>query len=124
MKLLSALAATLLSTLVACGPEYDRTEITAVTTSKLGGDISTSRFLVPEGLPVKAHIVAWNDDKDPLSLVVRARDPEIVDVRSAVNANDYVFIGNKLGETEIEFVADGTLVLTIPARVTVQPYSE
>jgi len=107
--------------LAACGPEYDRTEITGVRKTQLGGDVSTQRIEVPEGLVIKAHIVVWNDDNEQMELAVRSKDPSIIEVAGVVNERDYAFLGKRRGRTEIEFVADDTVVLTVEANVTAQP---
>ena len=107
--------------LVACGPDYDHTDISAVRKTKLGGDINIQRLEVPEGLVLKAHIAVWNDDEETMPLVVRSKDPSIVEVAGVVSDRDYAFLGLQRGRTEIEFVADGTVVLTIEANVVAQP---
>jgi hypothetical protein len=107
--------------LVACGPDYDHTDISAVRKTKLGGDMNIQRLEVPEGLVLKAHIVVWNDDEEAMPLVVRSKDPKIVEVAGVVNDRDYAFLGLQRGRTEIEFVADDTVVLTIEANVVAQP---
>ena len=106
---------------IACGAEYERTEITGVRVSNLGGEVSVQRIDVPEGLIVKAHIVVWNDDNEAMTLSVRAVDPNIVEVAGVVNDRDYAFIGKKQGRTAVQFLADGKVVLTVQADVTAQP---
>ncbi|MBX3207432.1 MAG: hypothetical protein KF764_20460 [Labilithrix sp.] len=106
----------------ACGPEYDRTEISAVKgEGTLGGTISTRRLDVPEGLVITAHLAVLNDDDEHMPLVVRSKDPSIIEVAPVVNPRNYAFIGRKQGSTQVEFVADGSVVLTIPANVLAQP---
>ena len=106
----------------ACGPEYDRTEISAVRgQGTLGGTIDTQRLEVPHGLAITAHVVVWNDDNVQMPLGVRSKNPGIVEVNRAVNDRNYTFVGLQQGRTEIEFLADGNVVLTIPATVTAQP---
>jgi hypothetical protein len=108
--------------LVACGPDYDRTEISAVKgQGTLGGNVDTQRLDVPEGLVITAHVVAWNDDNEQMTLAVRSKNPEIAEVAGVVNDRNYAFLGLKSGDTEIEFLADGHVVLTVPAHVTKQP---
>jgi len=107
---------------MACGPEYDRTEISAVKgRTTLGGTIDTRRLDVPEGLVITAHIAVWNDDNEQMSLGIRSKDPSIVEVKGVVNERNYAFVGRREGTTEIELIADGDLVLTIPATVVKQP---
>lgn len=106
----------------ACGPEYDRTEISAVKgQGTLGGAVNTQRLEVPHGLVITAHIAVWNDDNEQMPLGVRSKDPNIVEVAGVVNDRNYAFIGLQPGRTEIEFLADGNVVLTIPATVAAQP---
>ena len=42
-------------------------------------------------------------------------------MKGVVNERNYAFVGLKEGTTEIELIADGDLVLTIPATVVKQP---
>lgn len=107
--------------LSACGPEYDRTEVSGVTPSKLGGGVSTRSIEVHQGMIVKAHIVVWNDDNEQMSLSVRAADSRIVEVAGVINERDYAFVGLAVGTTEVQFVADEDLVLTVPVTVLPQP---
>ena len=114
--------AMLASSLAGCGPDYDRTEITGV---KGGGvltsDLDTHALVLSQGLVITAHIVVWNDDNVQMSLGVRAKDTTIVKIDPVVNERNYAFIGVGEGSTEIEFLADGNVVLTIPATVKAQP---
>jgi hypothetical protein len=106
---------------VACGPEYDRTEFTAIVPDDFGGSINVSSVRVHEGMILKSHTVAWNDDREPMSLVIRSENPEILEIANVITAHDYVFIGRKVGTTHVELVADGEVVLRIPAQVVAQP---
>lgn len=115
----AVLLGALTAALAACGPEYDRIDIDAVE-AELGGSINSQRIHVREGLIVKAHIVPWNDDKDPLSLTLRSKDESKLKVAPTVNDRDYVFIGLEAGSTEVEFIVDGKTVMTVPASVTPQ----
>jgi hypothetical protein len=107
--------------LAGCGPDYDHTDITGVKSSDLGGGVDRGAIAVPEGLIVKAHIVAWNDDKKQMGLTIRSRNPDVVEVAGVVNDHDYAFLGHTIGHTDIEFVADDKVVLTVGADVTPQP---
>jgi hypothetical protein len=117
-----ATIATLVFGLAACGPEYDRTEISAIRQpGTFTGELSTRRFDVPEGLLITAHIAIWNDDNEQMSIDLRSKDPSVVEINQTVNDRNYTFIGKRVGSTEIQFVADGEVVLTIPATVSKQP---
>jgi hypothetical protein len=110
--------------MVACGPKYDRTDVTAVKPSPLGGTASNRQISVPEGMIVKAHVVPFNDDNQAMQAHVVSRDPSVVEVVAVVNDRDYAFIGRKTGTAEVEFQADGDEVFVIVAELTAQPPPE
>jgi hypothetical protein len=122
-KKVFALAACV-TTMIACGPDYDKTEVTAPKSSPLGGTASARQISVPEGMIVKAHVVPYNDDGEVMQAHVVSRDDSIVEVAAIVNDRDYAFIGKKAGTAEIEFQADGETVFVIIAEVTAQPPPE
>jgi hypothetical protein len=109
----------------ACGPEYDRTELSGVVaddfTSGSSQAISVTHMQVHEGLVMKSHIVVWNDNNVQMHLDVRSSDPDIVEIAGVITPRDYAFIGRKVGHTQIKFVAEDTVVLTIEADVLPQP---
>jgi hypothetical protein len=108
----------------ACGPDYERTDITAVKQSPLGGTVTTRSITVPEGMIVKAHVVPTNDDGDLMQADVKSRDETVVEIAAIVNDRDYAFIGKSVGKTEVEFRADGEVVFVLIAEVTPQPPPE
>lgn len=118
MRLLALTAAVF--ALTACGPSFDRVDITGVVPSDLGGHIDTASLTVPEGLALKATIAALDDDNDFMSLDVRSDDSTIVDVEPVVTPRAFTFVGRKAGHTNIVFRADGHVVLTVGADVTPQ----
>jgi hypothetical protein len=122
-KKVFALAACVM-TMIACGPDYERTEVTAVKPSPLGGTATSRLVSVPEGMIVKAHVVSTNDDNEVMHAHVFSRDDSIVEVVAVVNDRDYAFIGKRPGRTEVEFQADGETVFTVIAEVTAQPEPE
>lgn len=104
-----------------CGSSFDRLEISAIIPSVLGGHLNEVDTSVPEGLALKATIVAFDDDGKALSLDIRANDPTILDVEPVVADHAYAFIGRKVGHTDLVFTADGHVVLTVAADVVAQP---
>ncbi len=106
---------------VACGPDYERMELSGRVQEDFGGTIDLQRLEVHEGMIVKSHIVAWNDDHEAMPLVVRVDDTSTVELANAISDRDYVFIGRKVGKTRITFEADGVLVLIVDAEVLPQP---
>lgn len=109
---------------LACGPDYERIELTGEKKSPLGGEVKANHVSVPEGMIVKAHVVPYNDDNEPMQQHVFPRDPDVLEVLAIVNDRDYAFIGKKPGRTQVEFQADGETVLIVEAEVTVQPPPE
>ena len=106
----------------ACNADYDRLELTKQP-SKIGGDITRSRLVVPVGMIVKAHLAPIDDDQEVMNATVTVLDDSILDAASVVSEADFAFIGLKPGETEIILKADGKTVLIIPTTVTEQNVS-
>lgn len=104
-----------------CGADYDRTDITAVKASPLGGSITTSRIEIPVGMILKAHIVSYDDDRKEMDNDLTVKDPSVADVSAVVSDRDYAFYGLRSGATEVEIRADGKRVLIITVVVTEQP---
>jgi hypothetical protein len=115
------IALPLLLALVACGSDYDHTDITSVKESEIGGGINKTTLSVPEGLVVSAHIQSWDDDRKSMPVSIRSHDTNVVEVAGIISPNDYAFIGLKAGRTQIDFSAGDTVVMTIEADVTPQP---
>jgi hypothetical protein len=122
-SLLFAIALLGATALVGCGPDYDRTEISGVIDPP-GGEINHARLVVPQGTLVKAHIVPFNDDDEPMSLQVRSANPDLLEVAPTINDHDFVFLGKRLGSTTVELKADGKVVLVLDATVSEQPSPE
>jgi hypothetical protein len=116
-----AFVAALAVSLTGCAAEYDHTEFGAPRVSILGGRVDRSRIEVPAGMIVTAHIVSYNDDHNVMTMDVRAKDPDIVDVSNVISDHDFAFIGLKPGTTDVEIVADNRVVLIISAVVVPQP---
>lgn len=106
---------------VACGPDYDRLELTGQKGSPLGGTVNAQMISIPEGMIVKVHVVPWNDDDEPMRGGARSLDTSILDVWPVVSDRDFAFVANKVGRTSVEFQANGRTVLTVHAEVTPQP---
>jgi hypothetical protein len=119
----AAVAALAVSTLVVagCGADYDRTDITAIKPSPLGGNMNYTRIEVPVGMILKARIVSYDDDREEMDADIRVKDTSIVEATGVVSNGDYAFLGLRPGTTEVEIRADGKLVLIVTAIVTPQP---
>lgn len=110
------------SSLVACSPEYDRTEISSVRGNNVvGGNVDVQKLTLPEGLVLTARVVVWNDDDETMPIHLRSKDTSIVEIAGVADYKSYAFLGLKEGQTEIEVLADGKVVHRIPATVTKQP---
>ena len=124
-KLLALAVSSLVGlSILACGPDYERTDITAVKPSPLGGDVKPNFVSVPEGMIVKAKVVPVDDDRELMQAHVFSHDESVLEVIAVVNDRDYAFIGKKPGKTEVEFQADGETVFRVVAEVTAQPAPE
>lgn len=119
--LAALLLAMALSSVAACAPEYDHTDIGQARQSVLGGRVDRQGIQVPEGMIVTAHIVAYNDDDKIMTMSLRATDPTILDVANVITEHDFAFIGRKQGTTEVELRADDRVVLVMQAVVGPQP---
>jgi hypothetical protein len=106
---------------MACGPDYERTEITNTIPDELGGGINLQQLTVHEGMILKTHITVWNDDHEQMKLTIKSDRDDVVEVGNVISANDFVFIGKKVGKAAIEIRADDELVLRIFADVVPQP---
>jgi hypothetical protein len=104
-----------------CGADYDRTDITAVKPSPLGGSMNYARIEVPVGMIVKARIISYDDDRKEMDADIRVKDNDIIEATGVVTNGDYAFLGLKTGTTEVEIRADGKLVLIVTATVIPQP---
>ncbi len=110
-----------LAALPACGPDYDRMEITAVTAPPMGGTVNFQRIEVIEGTIVTARIEPKNDDNEAMHCHVRALDSSVIEVAAVVNDRVYAFIGQHEGTTRIEFTAEDEVVAVVEAVVKPQP---
>ena len=122
MKRVALLASSLLLGLAVCGcsSDFDHVTIDNVK-SPLSGSMNLARIEVPVGTIVTAHIVAYNENHDTMSVDLHTKDSSLLDVANVVSEHDYAFLGVKAGETEIEMRADGKLVLVFRAAVVNQP---
>ena len=106
-----------------CAAEYDHTDISGFRPSlfQSGEAVDRSHITVHAGMIVTAHVVAYNNDHNIMTMSVRAHDPTIVDVSNVISDHDFAFIGMKPGVTDVEIVAGNKVVLIISAVVLGQP---
>ena len=116
----TALAAVVLA---GCGAEYDHTDITSIHAppKPLDGRVSYARVNVSVGAIVTAHIVSYDDEHKEMAADLRSKDKNVVEVTGVVSPGDYAFLGLRAGQTEVEVLADGHLVLILTVVVTDQP---
>jgi hypothetical protein len=106
---------------VACGPDYDRTDIVGTVGTEQGNEISKSEVTVYEGTILKAHIESRNSDNEVMNNVLASDDPNIMEVDYVITAHDFTFQGLKPGTTNVVIKANGETVLIIQAHVLPQP---
>jgi hypothetical protein len=118
-----ALVTTTTLALAACGADYDHTDLNNVHAppKPLDGRVSYARIDVSVGAIVTARIVSYDDDHKELATDLRAKDKSVVEVTGVVSPGDYAFLGLRTGQTEVEVLADGKVVLILTAVVTEQP---
>lgn len=109
--------------LAGCAAEYDHTDIASVHAppKPLDGRVSYARVNVSVGAIVTAHIVSYDDDHKEMAADLRSKDTNVVEVTGVVSPGDYAFLGLRTGQTEVEVLADGHLVLILTVVVTDQP---
>lgn len=108
--------------LSACGPEYDRTEITVVSSS-YPSDYSASlgRITVTEGTALTLHLVVYNDDNEKMPVRFVLTDNQIANFVAQVDPGNYTLLAYKEGVSQLQIIADDTKVLTINVYVRPQP---
>lgn len=107
--------------LAACGPTYERTELSGVVLpSTPGGSITETSVVVPVGAVLKAHIVSLNSDDENVSGPVRSDNPSIMEVSALTTSDDWAFIGRRVGRTRVVVLVDGSAVMVLDALVTEQ----
>ncbi len=109
--------------LAGCGAEFDHTDITSIHAppKPLDGRVSYARVNVSVGAIVTAHIVSYDDDHKEMAADLRSKDKDVVEVTGVVSPGDYAFLGLRVGQTEVEVLADGHVVLILTVVVTDQP---
>jgi hypothetical protein len=107
----------------ACGPDYSKTNITSVVPGAPGNEINNNHVTVAEGTVLKAHIESTNTSNDKMGNVLQTDDPSIADVTYVVSDHDWLFFGNKVGQTHITIKANEDTVIILDALVVAQPAS-
>ncbi|MBX3232977.1 MAG: hypothetical protein KIT84_11655 [Labilithrix sp.] len=128
MKRLASLLLTAAVAALAAGCDsYQRTDVTAVVSSIQGTSFSSTDAVTPtsvritEGNIVKAHVVIYDDDDEPMPLTMRSTRPDIIEVAAVQSRDDYTFTGLQVGEATIELISDGDVVNVLNATVVAQP---
>jgi hypothetical protein len=106
-----------------CAAEYDHTDLNNVHAppKPLDGRVTYARINVSVGAIVTARIVSYDDDHKEPATDMRTKDTSVVEVTGVVSPGDYAFLGLRPGQTEVEVLADGKVVLILTAVVTEQP---
>jgi hypothetical protein len=112
------------ATMVACGHDYDHTEITQIIGSYSSADtVSLAHIQVTEGNVVTAHIVLKNDDNEKMPLHILSDNPNTCELEPVVNPDVYAFIGKAAGKTTVQFISDedNERIITIHVDVIPEP---
>ena len=105
----------------ACGPDYSRTDITSVVPGAPTNEINDNHVTLAEGTVLKAHVISTNTKNETMGNSLRSDDATIADVQYVISDHDWLFIGNKVGDTRITINANEDTVLIIDAHVVPQP---
>ncbi len=121
-RILFLLAAAIASLgVVACGPDYKNTTFTSVVSGAPGNEINSSHVTLAEGTVLKVHIESLNSDNDRMANHIATEDNTVADVAPVISDRDWLFIGNKAGETHITIKANEDTVMVLDAVVIAQP---
>ncbi|MEO8876343.1 MAG: hypothetical protein ABI461_12210 [Polyangiaceae bacterium] len=112
-----AVAAIVAST--GCSSSYNHEEITEVSTGDLSGTVTLQSINIPVGGITVAKVIPYNSDKNPMIGIVTSDHPEILLVEGAED-NKWAFSGVSVGTATIHFMADGAVIATVVAKVSVQ----
>jgi hypothetical protein len=122
MNLQKLLGIAAVATMVACGHDYDHTEISQIIGSySSADDVSLAHIEVTEGNVVTAHIVIKNDDNEKMPLRIVPADTTTLDLEPTINPDVYAFIGKKSGKTTVQFISDDERIITIHVDVVPEP---
>lgn len=107
----------------ACGPDFQRIDISAVNPSpgEVKGQVNYQKVVVAEGMIITARIEPFNDNGKSMYGNVRSLDPSTMEVSTAINDRVFAFIGQRVGKTQLEFYASDKVVLVVDAEVVEQP---
>lgn len=113
-------ATTALVNIGCSGPSYDRTTVTDVSQSGLNGTVTTTDVVLTVGGATKASVKPYDDDNKAMAGEVVSGDPLIIEIAPGIVDGEYFFLGRRIGETTVQFKADGQVVAIARARVTAQ----
>lgn len=124
--MLKLAAGTALLGLAACGPDFDRSEVSTIHASyPSGSDSATSRGItVTEGSALILHLVVWNDDDERMKVRFRLSNYDAIEFVPQVDDDNYAVIGKKVGQSQIQILdtdSDDDQVDSITVNVVAQP---
>jgi hypothetical protein len=102
-----------------CSASYNHEEITNTSTGDLQTTVSLQEISIPVGGITVANVIPYNSDHNPMVGVVTSDSPNVLLVEGATD-NKWAFSGVSAGTSTVHFIADGAVVATVTANVTVQ----
>jgi hypothetical protein len=102
-----------------CSASYNHEEITNTSTGDLTATVSLQEITMPVGAIAVAQVIPYNSDHNPMVGVVTSDNPNVLLVEGAQN-NKWAFSGVSAGTSTVKFIADGAVVATVTATVSVQ----
>lgn len=102
-----------------CSASYNHEEITNSSTGDLQTTVSLQEISIPVGAITVAQVIPYNSDHNPMVGIVTSDSPNVLLVEGATD-NKWAFSGVSAGTSTVKFIADGAVVATVTANVTVQ----
>lgn len=124
MKITQAMGMlTMAGALWACGPHYDRHEVTNLQT-KGGGSLNESSLdvSVKVGMVVSAELAPYNTDDEYMGVgEITSSNPAVLEVIPLDDVPDgFAFVGRSVGNVELRYFADGEMVVSAKGTVRAQ----
>ncbi|MFO0734241.1 MAG: hypothetical protein U0270_00100 [Labilithrix sp.] len=108
--------------LSACGPDYDHTSITIVSSTYPSNyDFSLSHITLTEGSALTVHLIVYNDDDEKMPVRFVLTDNKKVQFVAQVDPDNYSMLAYEQGKSQLQIFADDEKILSINIDVVAQP---
>jgi hypothetical protein len=109
--------------LVACGDDYDHTDLTVVGSSYQAGahEATLSHISMTEGSAMTVHLIVYNDDNEKMPTRFQVSDNTVINFIGGVDVDNYTILALQQGHSQLQIIADDEKVVTINVDVVPQP---